>query len=49
MHFQGRDANAHRHSELFDSIFKGSHLEVQEVKVSVLGNSTAIAEAPFST
>lgn len=45
MHFQGRDANARRHDELFASIFNGSHLEMQEVNVRVLGNSTAMADA----
>ena len=45
MHFQGRDANARRHGELFGSIFKGSHLELQDVKVRVFGDSAAIAEA----
>ena len=47
MHFRGRDANARRHEELFASIFKGSHLEIQDVKVRILENSTAIAGAIF--
>lgn len=45
MHFQGRDANAHRHAELFAGIFKGSYLELQELTVRVLGDATAIADA----
>lgn len=44
MHFQGRDANERRHAELFTGIFKGSHLEVHESKVHVLGDAAAIAD-----
>lgn len=45
VHFQGSDANAHRHAELFAGIFKGSHLELQELTVRVLGDATAMADA----
>lgn len=45
MHFQGRDANERRHAELFTGIFKGSRLEVHELKVRVLGDAAAIADA----
>lgn len=43
--FEGRDANARRHAELFAGIFAGSRLEVHAMTVHLLGDSTAIADA----
>ncbi len=43
MHFKGREANSHRHGELFATIFKGSRLEIQDLEVFALGDSAAIA------
>lgn len=45
MRLDGRDDNAHRHGELFAGIFKGSRNEIVELKIRVLGDSAAIADA----
>ena len=45
MRFQGRQAYERRHAELFATLFKGSHLDLQELTVRTLGDSAAIAEA----
>lgn len=44
MHFEGRDANARRHHELFAGVFKGSRLEMGDTTVQSLGDATAIAQ-----
>lgn len=44
MRFEGRHANAQRHAELFAGIFRGSRLEVRELKLRVFGDA-AIADA----
>lgn len=41
--FEGRNANTRRHAELFATIFKGSRLAVREMKIRMLGDSTASA------
>jgi uncharacterized protein (TIGR02246 family) len=45
MRFEGRDANAHRHAELFAGIFKGSRLEIRDLEIRVLDAASAIADA----
>lgn len=45
MHFEGRDANARRHAELFAGIFKGSHLEIGDLRIRMLDDTAAIADA----
>jgi uncharacterized protein (TIGR02246 family) len=42
--FENRDANMRRHAELFASIFKGSRLAVRDLRIRVLGDSTAFAD-----
>jgi uncharacterized protein (TIGR02246 family) len=43
-HFENRDANLRRHADLFATIFKGSRLDVREMKIRVLGDFTATAD-----
>jgi uncharacterized protein (TIGR02246 family) len=44
MRFDGRQAAERRHAALFESIFKGSHVEMTALRVRVLGDSAAVAE-----
>jgi len=43
--FDGRDNNARRHGELFAGFFKDSRNEIVELKIRLLGDSAAIADA----
>jgi uncharacterized protein (TIGR02246 family) len=45
MRLDGRDNNAHCHGELFAGIYKDSRNEIVELKIRVLGDSAAIADA----
>lgn len=45
MRFDGRENNARRHGELFASVFKNSRNEIVELKIRMLGNFVAIADA----
>lgn len=44
MRFEGRDANAVRHGELFATIFKGSRLEARDVTIRTIGDAAAFAD-----
>jgi uncharacterized protein (TIGR02246 family) len=45
MRFDGREDNARRHGELFATVFNQSRLEMRELEIRVLGDSTATADA----
>jgi len=45
MRFDGRENNARRHGELFATIFKDSRNEIVELKIRMLGDFVAIADA----